>query len=229
MGRAAAIAFARHGADVAINYFPTEEPDAQEVVALIKAERPVGVPISGDLREEKFCQDDLIARAETNIFAPFWIIKAANRIGFGQNRNQENVCNKVIGGREVYLSFQIDHRRRRGWRNIMKNFLLATVGLVALGAAAPASAADLAGRPYTKAPPMVAAVSISAPTAAVRPVHRPGRLCLGLLSSRYFSPILNASENSGMNGNVLAKLSWRKLVRCRQRTPLVGFQGNFLD
>src|SRR6476661_5224145 len=27
MGRAAAIAFAREGADVAINYFPSEEPD----------------------------------------------------------------------------------------------------------------------------------------------------------------------------------------------------------
>jgi outer membrane immunogenic protein len=40
----------------------------------------------------------------------------------------------------------------------MKKFLLATVGLVALGFAAPASAADLAARPYTKAPPpMVAA------------------------------------------------------------------------
>jgi len=35
----------------------------------------------------------------------------------------------------------------------MKKFLLATVGLVALGVAAPASAADLAARPYTKAPP----------------------------------------------------------------------------
>ena len=30
MGRAAAIAFAREGADVAINYFPTEEPDASD-------------------------------------------------------------------------------------------------------------------------------------------------------------------------------------------------------
>ena len=30
MGRAAAIAFAREGADVALNYFPTEEPDARE-------------------------------------------------------------------------------------------------------------------------------------------------------------------------------------------------------
>jgi outer membrane immunogenic protein len=39
----------------------------------------------------------------------------------------------------------------------MKKFLLGTVGLVALGMA-PASAADLAARPYTKAPPMVQAV-----------------------------------------------------------------------
>lgn len=38
MGRAAAIAYAREGADVAINYLPAEEPDAQEVIALIKAE-----------------------------------------------------------------------------------------------------------------------------------------------------------------------------------------------
>src|SRR5438105_4241452 len=36
MGRAAAIAYAREGADVAINYFPNEQPDADEVVALIK-------------------------------------------------------------------------------------------------------------------------------------------------------------------------------------------------
>src|SRR5260221_1755321 len=47
----------------------------------------------------------------------------------------------------------------------MKKFLLGTVGLVALSSlaasllAAPASAADLAARPYTKAPPpMIAAI-----------------------------------------------------------------------
>src|ERR1700694_519946 len=34
----------------------------------------------------------------------------------------------------------------------MKTFSLAAVGLIALGLAAPASAADLAARPYTKAP-----------------------------------------------------------------------------
>jgi outer membrane immunogenic protein len=40
----------------------------------------------------------------------------------------------------------------------MKNLLLSVVGLVAIGAATPASAADLAARPYTKAPPMVASI-----------------------------------------------------------------------
>src|SRR3569832_1338674 len=40
----------------------------------------------------------------------------------------------------------------------MRKFLLGTVGLVALGIAAPAAAADLPARTYTKAPPYVAAV-----------------------------------------------------------------------
>src|SRR5882762_7505809 len=40
----------------------------------------------------------------------------------------------------------------------MKKILLVTASLIALGAAAPAMAADLAARPYTKAPPMMVAV-----------------------------------------------------------------------
>ncbi len=56
MGRAAAIAYAREGADVAINYYPTEEPDAKEVIDLIHAAGRKGVPIPGDLREEAFCK-----------------------------------------------------------------------------------------------------------------------------------------------------------------------------
>lgn len=40
----------------------------------------------------------------------------------------------------------------------MKKFLLGSVGAVVLGMVAPVSAADLAARPYTKAPPMIAAV-----------------------------------------------------------------------
>src|SRR5437899_3480078 len=41
--------------------------------------------------------------------------------------------------------------------NTMKKFLMGAVGLVALGMVTPASAADLAARPYTKAPPPVVA------------------------------------------------------------------------
>src|ERR1700682_1146523 len=49
-------------------------------------------------------------------------------------------------------------KRKKAGENIMKKFLLGAVGLVALGMA-PASAADLAARPYTKAPPpMIAAI-----------------------------------------------------------------------
>jgi NAD(P)-dependent dehydrogenase (short-subunit alcohol dehydrogenase family) len=111
MGRAAAIAYAREGADVAINYLPAEEPDAQEVIALIKKEGRIGLAIPGDLQAEAFCKqlveqavqglggldivvnnaarqqtrasildvssEDFDATMKTNIYAPFWIIKAA--------------------------------------------------------------------------------------------------------------------------------------------------------
>ena len=56
MGHAAAIAFAREGADVAINCLPFEEPGAKEVVALIRSEGGKAVAPPGDLREEAFLQ-----------------------------------------------------------------------------------------------------------------------------------------------------------------------------
>jgi len=111
MGRAAAIAYAREGADVAINYLEAEEADAREVIQLIKDAGRVGVPIPGDLRDRTFCQrlvneaveklagldivvcnagrqqsrasildisdEDFDATMKTNIYAPFYIIKAA--------------------------------------------------------------------------------------------------------------------------------------------------------
>ncbi|MFC3606872.1 SDR family oxidoreductase [Stutzerimonas tarimensis] len=55
IGRAAAIAYAREGADVAINYLPAEESDAQEVVELILREGRKAVAIPGDIRDEAFC------------------------------------------------------------------------------------------------------------------------------------------------------------------------------
>jgi NAD(P)-dependent dehydrogenase (short-subunit alcohol dehydrogenase family) len=111
MGRAAAIAYGREGADVVINYHPDEQSDADEVLALIRQAGQKAVGIPGDLRSEAFCQE-LVARSlkelggldivvsnagrqqahksiaditteqfdwtmKTNIYAPFWIIKAA--------------------------------------------------------------------------------------------------------------------------------------------------------
>jgi NAD(P)-dependent dehydrogenase (short-subunit alcohol dehydrogenase family) len=55
IGRATAIAFAREGADVAINYLPSEEADAREVVALIEAESRKAIALPGDISDEKFC------------------------------------------------------------------------------------------------------------------------------------------------------------------------------
>ena len=111
MGRAAAIAYAREGADVALSYFPTEEPDAKEVVDLIHDAGRKAASLPGDLRDEAYCTqlvadamaqlggidilvlnaarqqaalsildistEDFDATMKTNIYAPFWIIKAA--------------------------------------------------------------------------------------------------------------------------------------------------------
>jgi len=55
MGRAAAIAFAREGADVVINYLPQEEPDAREVMQLIRQAGRKAVALPGDIRSEQFC------------------------------------------------------------------------------------------------------------------------------------------------------------------------------
>ena len=57
IGRAAVIAFAREGADVAINYYPTEEPDAQDVAKLLRGEGRKIALIPGDLTHQDFCVD----------------------------------------------------------------------------------------------------------------------------------------------------------------------------
>jgi NAD(P)-dependent dehydrogenase (short-subunit alcohol dehydrogenase family) len=111
IGRAAAIAFAREGADVAFGYLPVEQPDADEVIKLIRDAGRKVVPLPGDIRDEKFCNqlvtdavaqlgglDILVSNAakqvyqesildvtteqleatfQTNVFAMFWITKAA--------------------------------------------------------------------------------------------------------------------------------------------------------
>ncbi|GAA5439049.1 SDR family oxidoreductase [Deinococcus caeni] len=62
IGRAVAIAFAREGADVALNYLPAEEQDAREVVALIEAAGRRAVALPGDITDEAFSRE-LVTRA----------------------------------------------------------------------------------------------------------------------------------------------------------------------
>ena len=111
IGRAAAIAYAREGADVVINYLPHEEEDAQEVIRYIEEAGQKGYAIPGDITDEGFCKqlvEDAVAKLggldilvnnaakqkshdsiediestdfdltmKTNIYAPYWITKAA--------------------------------------------------------------------------------------------------------------------------------------------------------
>ncbi|WP_172253966.1 SDR family oxidoreductase [Saccharibacillus deserti] len=55
IGRAAAIAYAREGADVVLSYLPEEEADAKEVVKLIEAEGRKAVAMPGDVKDESYC------------------------------------------------------------------------------------------------------------------------------------------------------------------------------
>jgi NAD(P)-dependent dehydrogenase (short-subunit alcohol dehydrogenase family) len=66
IGRAAAIAYAREGADVALSYLPSEEKDAQEVVALIEAEGRKAVALPGDVTDEAWCRE-LVSRAVSEL------------------------------------------------------------------------------------------------------------------------------------------------------------------
>ena len=55
IGRAVAIAYAREGADIALSYLPSEEADAQEVVALVEKAGRKAVAVPGDLVDESYC------------------------------------------------------------------------------------------------------------------------------------------------------------------------------
>lgn len=111
IGASVAIAFAREGADVAINYLPEEQTDADRILKEIEFEGQKAVAIPGDIKDEAFCKelidktvaelgsiDILVNNAgkqvyvekiedltseqfqqtfQTNVFAMFWITKAA--------------------------------------------------------------------------------------------------------------------------------------------------------
>ncbi|WP_299304853.1 SDR family oxidoreductase [uncultured Brachybacterium sp.] len=62
IGAAVAIAFAREGADVALNYLPQEEEDAQHIAEVIRKEGRKAVLLPGDLIDADFCRS-LVADA----------------------------------------------------------------------------------------------------------------------------------------------------------------------
>ena len=66
IGKAVAIAFAREGADVAINYLPSEEKDAQETIKLIEAAGRKAIAIPGDLKDEAF-NNEMVATAHKEL------------------------------------------------------------------------------------------------------------------------------------------------------------------
>src|SRR3546814_10319145 len=55
--RSAAIAFAREGADVVINYLPEEEADARETINWIEKTGRKAIALPGDISSEDFCVD----------------------------------------------------------------------------------------------------------------------------------------------------------------------------
>lgn len=57
IGRAAAIAYAREGADVAISYLPSEDADALEVLTLVRREGRTAVALPGDVTDEAWCRE----------------------------------------------------------------------------------------------------------------------------------------------------------------------------
>ena len=111
IGRAVAIAYAREGADVVINYLPSEEADAQETLQIMQEAGNKAIGLAGDISSEDFCKElvsyvanemgaidilvnnagkqvyipeikDLTTKQlektyATNIFAMFWLSKAA--------------------------------------------------------------------------------------------------------------------------------------------------------
>ena len=56
IGRAAAIAFAREGADVALSYLPAEEDEARTVAELIEADGRKALLLPGDITDQAFCE-----------------------------------------------------------------------------------------------------------------------------------------------------------------------------
>lgn len=66
IGRAVAIAFAREGADVVINYLPSEQQDGETALEQLKQAGVQAFAIEGDISDEQFCQQ-LVQQAKDKL------------------------------------------------------------------------------------------------------------------------------------------------------------------
>ena len=88
IGRAVAIAFAREGADVGIGHLETEQPDADEVVAEIRAAGRTGVSLPGDLVDRSTCEQ-VVAEAVAQLGGLDILV---NNAGYHWARGPEGVA-----------------------------------------------------------------------------------------------------------------------------------------
>lgn len=86
IGAAAAIAFAREGADVALCYLPEEEADATEIAKVIEAEGRRALRLPGDITDPAFC-GSLVARAMEGLGGLDILVNNA-----GKQTNQESIA-----------------------------------------------------------------------------------------------------------------------------------------
>jgi len=87
IGRAVAIACAREGADVVLNYLPEEEEDAHEVAMLIEKAGQKAVSLPGDLSSEAFC-NELVARTQRELGGIDLLVNVA-----GKQVAQDDIAN----------------------------------------------------------------------------------------------------------------------------------------
>lgn len=79
IGRAAAIALSREGADLVLGYLPDEQTDAEEVRDLLEGEGRKAILYPGDISDEQYCHD-LIQKAVDELGGLDTLVMVAGRM-----------------------------------------------------------------------------------------------------------------------------------------------------
>ncbi len=79
IGRAAAIAMSREGADLVLSYLPDEQEDAEQVRDLLESEGRKAVLVPGDISDEQYCKD-LVQKAVDELGGLDTLVMVAGRM-----------------------------------------------------------------------------------------------------------------------------------------------------